>query len=93
MATRARQRSEGACAAGPAAGRGASAASAAPGLDSGSTPATLRVAGVDPELGFGGGVTQVLGLTLELLRAGHRAELVCDAAYAMPCEFATPSIS
>ncbi len=38
----------------------------------------LSVLGVDPELGFAGGETQVLGLTLELLRAGHRAELACD---------------
>jgi len=56
------------------------AAGAVAGLDCGSTPATLSVAGVDPEFGFGGGETQVLGLTLELLRAGHRAELVCDPA-------------
>ena len=39
---------------------------------------SLRVAGVDPERGFGGGETQVLGLSLELDRAGHRAEVVCD---------------
>ncbi len=38
----------------------------------------LSVLGVDPELGFAGGETQVLGLTLELLHAGHRAELACD---------------
>jgi glycosyltransferase involved in cell wall biosynthesis len=38
----------------------------------------LRVAGIDPELGFGGGEVQVLSLTLELLRRGHRAELFCD---------------
>ena len=38
----------------------------------------LRVLGVDPELGFAGGETQVLGLTLGLLRNGHCAELVCD---------------
>lgn len=38
----------------------------------------LRVLGVDPERGFAGGETQVLGLTLELLRAGHQAELGCD---------------
>jgi glycosyltransferase involved in cell wall biosynthesis len=42
------------------------------------TSASLRVAGVDPELDFGGGETQVLGLTLELLRLGHCAELMCD---------------
>jgi glycosyltransferase involved in cell wall biosynthesis len=42
--------------------------------------APLRVAGVDPERGFAGGETQVLGLTLELLRMGHRAELICDPA-------------
>jgi len=42
--------------------------------------AALRVAGVDPERGFAGGETQVLGLTLELLRLGHRAELICDPA-------------
>lgn len=40
----------------------------------------LRVAGVDPELGFGGGETQVLGLTRELTADGHRAELICDPA-------------
>ncbi len=40
----------------------------------------LSVAGVDPELGFAGGETQVLGLTLELRRASHRAELICDPA-------------
>ena len=32
----------------------------------------LRILGVDPELGFAGGETQVLGLTLGLLRSGHR---------------------
>jgi glycosyltransferase involved in cell wall biosynthesis len=40
----------------------------------------LRIAGVDPERGFGGGETQVLGLTLSLGRMGHRAELICDPA-------------
>jgi glycosyltransferase involved in cell wall biosynthesis len=39
---------------------------------------SLRIAGVDPERGFAGGETQVLGLTLELIRMGHRAELICD---------------
>jgi glycosyltransferase involved in cell wall biosynthesis len=39
---------------------------------------SLRIAGVDPELGFAGGETQVLGLTLALISAGHRAELICD---------------
>lgn len=43
-------------------------------------PATLRVAGIDPERGFAGGETQVLGLTLELIAMGHRAELLCDPA-------------
>jgi glycosyltransferase involved in cell wall biosynthesis len=38
----------------------------------------LRVAGVDPERGFSGGETQVMGLTLELQRMGHRAEIICD---------------
>jgi glycosyltransferase involved in cell wall biosynthesis len=38
----------------------------------------LRILGVDPELGFAGGETQVLGLTLGLLRGGHHAELACD---------------
>jgi len=47
------------------------------GLDSaGNVP--LRIAGVDPERGFAGGEAQVLGLTRELLRMGHRAELICD---------------
>jgi glycosyltransferase involved in cell wall biosynthesis len=40
----------------------------------------LSVVGVDPELGFGGGETQVLGLTLALAAGGHRAELICDPA-------------
>jgi glycosyltransferase involved in cell wall biosynthesis len=43
----------------------------------------LRIAGVDPERGFGGGETQVLGLTRALLRAGHGAELLCDPAGAL----------
>ena len=38
----------------------------------------LSVAGVDPERGFAGGETQVLGLTRALLAMGHRAELLCD---------------
>lgn len=42
------------------------------------TDAPLKVLGVDPELGFAGGETQVLGLTLGLLRDGHHAELACD---------------
>ena len=40
----------------------------------------LSIAGVDPELGFAGGETQVLGLTLALAAGGHRAELICDPA-------------
>jgi glycosyltransferase involved in cell wall biosynthesis len=40
----------------------------------------LSIAGVDPELGFAGGQTQVMGLTLALASAGHRAELICDPA-------------
>jgi glycosyltransferase involved in cell wall biosynthesis len=42
-----------------------------------SAPA-LNIVGVDPELGFGGGESQVLGLTLALADGGHRAELICD---------------
>jgi glycosyltransferase involved in cell wall biosynthesis len=38
----------------------------------------LRIIGVDPERGFAGGESQVLGLTLELLRLGHDAQLLCD---------------
>ena len=38
----------------------------------------LRVVGVDPERGFAGGESQVLGLTLELLRLGHDSQLLCD---------------
>jgi len=45
-----------------------------------STARPLRVAGVDPEREFAGGQSQVLGLTRELLRMGHRAELICDPA-------------
>jgi len=44
------------------------------------SPDRLRIAGVDPERDFGGGEAQVMGLTLELIRAGHRAELLCDPA-------------
>jgi glycosyltransferase involved in cell wall biosynthesis len=40
----------------------------------------LAIVGIDPELGFAGGETQVLGLTLALAREGHRAELICDPA-------------
>lgn len=40
----------------------------------------LSIAGVDPELGFAGGETQVLGLTLALAAGGHRSELICDPA-------------
>src|SRR6202161_2826926 len=40
----------------------------------------LSIVGVDPELGFGGGETQVLGLTIALGAGGHRAELICDPA-------------
>ena len=43
----------------------------------------LRVVGVDPERGFAGGESQVLGLTLELTRLGHDAELLCDPAGAL----------
>lgn len=38
----------------------------------------LRIVGVDPELAFAGGESQVLGLTLELIRQGSCAELLCD---------------
>ena len=38
----------------------------------------LKVLGIDPELGFAGGESQVLGLTLELLHTGHQAQLLCD---------------
>src|SRR6266851_799017 len=40
----------------------------------------LSIAGVDPELGFAGGETQVIGLTLALAASGQRAELICDPA-------------
>lgn len=43
----------------------------------------LRIAGVDPERGFSGGETQVMGLTRGLRRAGHSAELICDPAGAL----------
>jgi len=38
----------------------------------------LRIVGVDPELAFAGGESQVLGLTRELNRQGSCAELLCD---------------
>jgi glycosyltransferase involved in cell wall biosynthesis len=41
---------------------------------------SLRIAGVDPERGFAGGETQVLGLTLALRHLGHRGDLICDPA-------------
>jgi glycosyltransferase involved in cell wall biosynthesis len=40
----------------------------------------LSIVGVDPELGFAGGESQVLGLAIALAGGGHRAELVCDPA-------------
>ncbi|MBI3758242.1 MAG: hypothetical protein HY269_00610 [Deltaproteobacteria bacterium] len=40
----------------------------------------LSIVGLDPERGFAGGESQVLGLTLSLIRTGHRAELICDPA-------------
>jgi glycosyltransferase involved in cell wall biosynthesis len=46
-------------------------------------PRALTIAGVDPERGFAGGESQVLGLTLALIRAGHRADLICDQAGAL----------
>lgn len=52
----------------------------ATGADPAPAPAALSVAGVDPERGFAGGETQVLGLTLALIAMGHRAELLCDPA-------------
>ncbi|MGB3550192.1 MAG: glycosyltransferase [Candidatus Binatus sp.] len=50
-----------------------------PNRNTADTPA-LSIAGVDPELGFAGGESQVLGLTLALAGRGHRAELICDPA-------------
>jgi glycosyltransferase involved in cell wall biosynthesis len=40
----------------------------------------LRIVGVDPERGFLGGESQVLGLTLALIRNGHQADLLCEPA-------------
>src|SRR6202789_2124404 len=40
----------------------------------------LSVVGVGPDLGFAGGETQVLALTLALAGGGNRAELICDPA-------------
>ena len=37
----------------------------------------LSILGVDTELGFAGGETQVLGLTRCLIATGHRAEILC----------------
>jgi len=61
----------------PTGGAAAASLSSSPEPDTAGA-ASLRIAGVDPELGFAGGESQVLGLTLELLRDGHRAELFCD---------------
>lgn len=41
-------------------------------------PPAMHVVGVDPELGFAGGESQVLGLSLELRAMGLKAELLCD---------------
>lgn len=41
-------------------------------------PPAMHVVGVDPELGFAGGESQVLGLSLELRAMGLQAELLCD---------------
>jgi glycosyltransferase involved in cell wall biosynthesis len=41
-------------------------------------PRKLRIIGVDPERNFAGGESQVMGLTLELMRMGHDAQLLCD---------------
>jgi len=45
---------------------------------SGASASLLRIAGLDPERGFAGGESQVLGLTLALASAGHHADLLCD---------------
>ncbi|HVC44160.1 MAG TPA: glycosyltransferase family 4 protein [Candidatus Binataceae bacterium] len=45
--------------------------------------APLSIAGVDPERNFAGGESQVLGLTVALKAAGHRADLICDPAGAL----------
>jgi glycosyltransferase involved in cell wall biosynthesis len=44
---------------------------------------SLRIAGIDPEHGFSGGESQVMGLTRGLRRAGHSVELICDPAGAL----------
>ena len=44
----------------------------------------LNIVGVDPELGFAGGETQVFGLTLALAKRGHRAELICAFLLYLP---------
>jgi glycosyltransferase involved in cell wall biosynthesis len=59
--------------------KSAHAQSAKPESGAASSP-SIRIVGVDPELAFGGGETQVLGLTLALISAGHRADLICDPA-------------
>jgi L-malate glycosyltransferase len=46
----------------------------------GQSAGPLKIAGVDPELRFAGGETQVMALTRELRRRGYRAELICDPA-------------
>ena len=61
----------------PTGGAAATSLSSSPEPDTAGA-ASLRIAGVDPELGFAGGESQVLGLTLELIRDGHRAELFCN---------------
>jgi len=61
----------------PTGGAAATSLSSSPEPDAAGAP-SLLIAGVDPEIGFAGGESQVLGLTLELRRDGHRAELFCD---------------
>ncbi len=56
---------------------------ASPSAPSNADAPALRILGIDPERGFAGGESQVLALTLALMRSGHRADLICDPAGAL----------
>jgi glycosyltransferase involved in cell wall biosynthesis len=64
-------------------GRGSANDAAADAALAARAAAPLSIAGVDPERNFAGGESQVLGLTVALKAAGHRAELICDPAGAL----------
>jgi glycosyltransferase involved in cell wall biosynthesis len=59
-------------------GRGAELAQSVPEASRGVGNRRLRIAAVDPERGFAGGEVQVIGLIVELMKAGHQVDLMCN---------------